>query len=242
MNLRLMFFASILDSLLIPKNNNKFHLFKLLISCCQDQLLWDRQQIMLKAVLWSDNLYRGLQKPIYYVVLGFNPFFTKTIQNGSQTIRARKTRLWRFGLLICGWGLRFWGWGFRILGLGQVLGTNSHGFIQNSFAFSGFMTSGSKIIIIQLGFDISHKISSGNFYIVIVLQIFSYSQLPLNLTFETDYAKFRNSLNAKFSLWLNSGDVIFKQYICKCSAWCILNCKKFYIKEEFYYSLVTHEG
>ena len=128
MNLQLMFFTSILDSLLILKKNNKFHLFKLLISCCQDQLLWDRQQIMLKAVLWSDNLYRGLQKPIYYVVLGFNPFFTKTIQNGSQTIRARKTRLWRFGLLICGWGLRFWGWGFRILGLGQVLGTNSHGF------------------------------------------------------------------------------------------------------------------
>ena len=25
--------------------------------------------------------------------------------------------------------LGFWGWGFRILGLGQVLGTNSHGFI-----------------------------------------------------------------------------------------------------------------
>ena len=37
---------------------------------------------------------------------------------GSQTIH-----LWRFGLLIFGWGLGFWGWGFRILGLGQVFGT-----------------------------------------------------------------------------------------------------------------------
>ena len=49
-------------------------------------------------------------------------------KGGSQTIRPRQIRLWRFGLLICGWGLGFWGWGFRILGLGRVLGANCHGF------------------------------------------------------------------------------------------------------------------
>ena len=36
-------------------------------------------------------------------------------KGGSQTIRPRQIRLWRFGLLICGWGLGvgvlgFWAW------------------------------------------------------------------------------------------------------------------------------------